>query len=403
MQAYLDNSSTTQVTKEVAAQVMQVMTEKYGNPSSLHTLGTEAEKIMKQSRAAVAQSVGLCPESVIFTSGGTEANNLAFRTAFKTPKKAENATILTSKNEHPSVKEPAKYYESLGARIYYYAQDFVTPGSDPGSLTIASIMHVNNETGKILPISEIAKEIREKNPKTIIHSDCVQSYMKLPIDMSKGGNFENVDMISISGHKIHAPKGTGALIARNPEKLGTLIYGGGQEKGVRSGTENTPGIAGLAAAVSLVTAASRRGELCSPAPVILREVAGSIATNAEKAANLRQTILQTIEKELPDTILISPREASPEGTPGHCSPYILTLSFPGTRGEVTLHILEQSGVYVSTGSACSNIGKKGKTQGSKEDIGKIRISLSPHTTKEETEYATEKIIEAVKKQQALRS
>jgi cysteine desulfurase len=414
MIVYLDNASTTKPSEAAIAASLDAFTVNYGNPSSAHAMGQDAERIVKKARLAVAASMGARPEQIVFTGGGTEANNLAVHTAFGAGDRARSGVIFTSPVEHPSVKAPIARLAELASLATLAANVVVLPADGRGFVESAaleramddvfrrdgqggakrafvSVMHVNNEIGTIQPVAEMARAKARFAEKTgaeiVFHTDAVQSYLKLPIDVTRAdgdGGFGGVDLLSCCAHKLHGPKGVGALYALRPEKVAPDMLGGGQERGLRSGTENVPGIAGFGAAVA----------------------DGAAVGLAERVASLRARLLRHIEDAIPDVRVNSPAEASVTGEPGLCSPYILNVSFLGTRGEVILHDLEQSGVYVSTGSACSNIGKGAKrmnhvlaaaglTQAEAE--GAIRFSFSRYNTEEEIDYAAEHVATAVKR------
>ncbi|MCL2493448.1 MAG: cysteine desulfurase [Clostridiales bacterium] len=357
MAIYLDNPASTKVCPEAAKAAYLTMTEFFANPSSPHTAGQEAERIVKQARAQIARSLGVGPQSIVFTSGGTESDNLALLSAFFTAPGSlggpggafKKKALLVSTVEHAAVRSAAAYLAERGVRVKPVAvlpADSAAPGMlDPRSLRdeleadtgLVSVMHVNNEIGTIQPIEEIAGIVKEAatrySTSIPIHSDAVQSYGKLPIDAGNG-EFRDIDFIALSAHKIHGPKGVGALYASAPGKLHPMLFGGGQENGLRSGTENVPGIAGFAAAAKLMTA----------------EIVG----NAKAANTCRRHLLEGLLAEVPEVVINSPADASVTGKPGLCSPYILNVSFPGARGEVLVHELERKGIYISTGAACSS-------------------------------------------------
>ncbi|MDR1779073.1 MAG: cysteine desulfurase [Clostridiales Family XIII bacterium] len=332
---YLDNAATTRVAPEVAAVMARMLTEEFGNPSSLHRMGLLAEKAVKKARAQVAAALGCAPRQVVFTGSGTEADNLALSAPFRSPERIRGRKIILSAFEHPAVREPALYYASLGAEVVFLPVDAATGSVRPADLAAAldedtvlvSVMHVNNETGAVQPIRELAALCaavkNRRGEKPLFHTDMIQSFGKLPVDLT------NVDLASISAHKIAGPKGVGALFVRKPEKLAPLIRGGGQEGGLRSGTENTAGIAALGVAAQL--AAERQEEHYNHA----------LAYRRELAEGVRQAI----------------PHARIHDAAGQ-SPFILSVSFPGARGEVLVHDLTTAGIYAATGSACSNIGKK---------------------------------------------
>ncbi|MDR0852125.1 MAG: cysteine desulfurase [Clostridiales Family XIII bacterium] len=395
MQIYLDNSATTKVNKEVAASVYRMMTEDYGNPSSLHTLGQDAERTVRQARHQIAFVLGARAGQIVFTGSGSEADNLAFASVFHSPARIPGRKILISALEHPAVREPAAYYESLGAEVVRIPVhesgtidlDFLRGALDE-TVAMISVMHVSNEIGTIQPIREIVKIIaglkNEPGKDVRFHVDAIQSFSKLPIDVVTG-DFFGVDMISLSSHKIHGPKGVGALYAAKPEKLHPMIRGGGQEFGVRSGTENVPAIVGFGQAARI-------------------ESAEQIA-HAKQAADCRKYLMDRIVNHFGNECRInSPSESSLTGAPGLCSPYILSVSFPGTRGEVIVHDLERNGIFVSTGSACSSISRSNGSisptlaaigLSAAEAQGTLRFSFSRHNQIGEMDCVLEHLIGAV--------
>ncbi|MBR0481522.1 MAG: cysteine desulfurase [Firmicutes bacterium] len=369
---YLDNSATTKPSKACLDAMTDALTKDFGNPSSLYRIGLDAEKIVKHSREVIAKSIGADPSEVYFTSCGSESDDTAIFGAWSARKK-QGKRMITTAVEHPAVLRCFEKLQQEGADVQYI------PVLSDGNLDMdafrkllnddtvfVSVMHVNNETGAIFPIEEIAKELK-KYPNVIFHSDCVQSYGKLDIDVKKMG----VDMISLSGHKVHASKGIGALYVRNGLHIPPYILGGGQEAGFRSGTENVPGIAGFGAAVEDM-------HMVKP----------------EAREYLKKRLLEEIE----DIQINSPETAAPS---------VLNVSFLGCRGEVLLHMLEQDEIYVSTGSACSSH-KKGShvlsAQGlSPEAIdGAVRFSFGSDNTVEEMDIVVEKLKKYVAMQRRLR-
>ncbi|MDR1043309.1 MAG: cysteine desulfurase [Clostridiales Family XIII bacterium] len=433
MIVYLDNASTTKPSEAATAASLDAFTLNYGNPSSAHSMGQDAERIVKNARLTVAASLGARPEQIVFTGSGTEANNLAVHTAFggrafggRTPL-ADSGMIFTSPVEHPSVAAPIARFAELGAQVSVLSTD-ACGTVDCGALghamdeafrrgeakrALISVMHVNNELGTIQPVAEIARVkagfAETTGAEILLHTDAVQSFCKVPIDVTSAmavgyGGFGGVDLLSCCAHKVHGPKGIGALYALRPEKVVPSVLGGGQERGMRSGTENVPGVAGFGAAVAerAIGNVDRSGGAAGSS----NGLADSVAGLAGRTASLRSRLLRHIEDSIPDVRVNSPREASARGEPGLCSPYILNVSFLGTRGEVLLHDLEQQGVFVSTGSACSNIGKGAKRKNPvlaaadltpAEAEGAIRFSFSRYTTEEEIDYAAEQVAAAVKR------
>lgn len=368
MKVYLDNSATTRPFDEVTDLVTYYMREEYGNPSSLHHMGLVAEKGMKNARKQVAAAAGCDENEVVFTSGGTEADDLAIIGAARAAKRKGNK-IITSKIEHPAVLQAFARLEEEGFEAVYLDVDnegyvdLDQLSSEINDDTILiSCMHVNNESGTIQPIDTIAK--MKKN--AVLHVDCVQSFGKLPLPGS------GVDLISISGHKIHGPMGTGALINSTSVNIKPLLYGGGQEKDIRPGTENLPAICGFGLACEMIA----------------KDMLEKEAEIGNMKEHLRKGLLDII-KDI--------RVNSPEGS----CPSVLNISFLGTRGEVILHTLEQDGIFVSTGSACSSNHGGGshvlKAMGlSDEEItGAIRFSFGRFNRMEEMDYVIEKVKGAV--------
>ncbi len=375
---YLDNSATTRQDPRVTKKMLEYMEESFGNPSSLHHAGVVAEKGLKEARRRMAEAIG-GEGAVAFTSGGTEADNMAIFGAAKAGRR-RGRKIVTTAVEHPAVLESCAALEAEGFQVVRIGVDrgcrldmaAMDEAIDEDTILV-SVMQVNNETGTILPVEEIGRIIAEKKAPALLHCDAVQSFGKIPVPAA--------DLIAVSGHKIHGPKGSGALWMRKGLHLPALLHGGGQEKGLRSGTENVPAIAGLGLAAEL--AMRDRKE------------------RMERIAGMRSRLLAALRDQVEDLVLNGPEETGE--APGLCCPSILNVSFPGTRGEVILHTLEQSGICVSTGSACSS-NKKGRSHVlaamgcSPEEIeGAIRFSLSGENTMEEIEEAAEKTAEAVKR------
>nr|PZN11038.1 MAG: cysteine desulfurase NifS [Caldicoprobacter oshimai] len=371
---YLDNAATTPVHPGVAEAVMECMLHDFGNPSSLHRMGLRAEKKLKEARERIASALGVDPEGVFFTSGGTEANNLAIiGTALA--RKREGRHCITTQIEHPSVLNTFKYLEKEGWEVTYLpvnrdgvvSPDDVRRAIRPDTVLV-SIMHVNNEIGSIQPIQEIGRLLKAQGNSPVFHVDAVQSFGKLDIKPVQWG----IDLLSISGHKIHAPKGIGALYMRKGVKIHPLQWGGGQERGVRSGTENMPGIVGFGEAVRWLEEVDR-----------------------DYLYRLKGILVAELTEKVPWAVINGP-------PPEKGAPHILSVSFPGIRGEVMLHALEEKGVYVGTGSACSS--RRGHMShvleaiGAKKDVaqGAIRLSLSYLNTEDEMRQAARIIEQCVK-------
>lgn len=323
---YLDNSATTKPYQEVVEVVTKAMQSYYGNPSSLHHKGVEAENVLKQARSIAAQSLQVKPGEIIFTSGGTESNNLAIKgVAFQYQGRGKH--IITSQVEHSAVYSVCKQLEEFGFQVTYLPVDkagrvsledlkrSVTPET-----ILVSVMHVNNEIGTIQPIREIGQYLKN-HPKIIFHVDAVQSFGKIPLAIRDWG----IDLVSLSAHKFYGPRGVGILVKREGINLHPLLIGGGQEGGLRSGTENVPGIAGMAKAMRLVTENQK----------------GEEKRLAQMSRRLREGLAA-----IPDCIVNTPETEA--------APHIINFSIPGVKAEVLVHSLEEKGFLVSTRSACSS-------------------------------------------------
>lgn len=377
MNIYLDNSATTPLRGEVIDEIYDMMKSHYGNPSSLHRMGLEAEKKVMDSRKKLAESLGASKDEIYFTSGGTESNNMAIRGIVD---RFENRDIhiITSKVEHASVLNLFRELENRPNISVDYAEV-----DERGLIELSkfrellkeetvlvSIMTVNNETGAIQPIRDIKNILKDSKSKAYLHSDGVQAFGKLKLSMASLG----VDMFSFSGHKINAPKGVGGLYVRKGVSLKPLMYGGGQEKNHRPGTENTTGIVGMGKAVEI----SER----------------NYSSDRAHIEGLKRTFLEKLRESIGEYKLNSPQEDV-------FLPNIVNLSFEGTRGEILLHTLEDRGIFISTTSACSS---KDKTKShvlsamglSESEIeGSIRVSFGYQNTKEEVELAVKELKEAV--------
>lgn len=373
MEAYLDNSATTRCSDRACQLMVDLLTKDYGNPSSLHMKGIEAERFVETAKKKIAKTLRVSEKEIIFTSGGTESNNLAIIGAAMANRRAGNHIITTS-IEHASVENPMEFLKEQGFDITYLSVDengIISLEELEEAVTeqtiLVSMMQVNNEIGAIEPVAEAAELIKKKNPATLIHVDAIQSYGKMYIYPKKLG----IDMLSVSGHKIHGPKGSGFLWVKEKTKLKPLILGGGQQKGMRSGTENVPAITGLGEAAE--------------------EIYENLDEKRAHLYGLKQRFIDGIEK-LEGTHV--------NGKTGEDSaPHIVSVSFEGIRSEVLLHSLEDRGIYVSSGSACSSNNHAGKQKGSrtlrnihlKENLldSTLRFSFSVHTTEEEIDYALE--------------
>ncbi len=373
---YIDSAATTIVHPEVAKVVYKSMLEEVGNPSSLHRLGLSAEVKMTKARNTIAELLRVSPKCIKFTSGGTESNNLAIMGGALARRRYGNH-IITTKIEHPSVLATFKYLEDMGFVVTYLSVDnqgYIDLDELRSSLTedtiLVSIMHVNNEIGTVQPIEDISSIIKDYSKDIYFHVDGVQSFGKLKIYPKE----QDIDMLSFSGHKIHGPKGIGGIYIRENILIHPLIYGGGQEGGLRSGTENLPGIIGLGEAVR-----------------IIKEY---VDMDVNPMYELKRMLAEGILENVPEATINGPNLL--EG-----APHILNMSFPGIRAEVMLHALEEKSIYVSTGSACSSRRNTISHVLNAIDLGKIeaegaiRFSLSYMNTKEEMKIVPELIGEIV--------
>lgn len=369
MEAYLDNSATTQCSQAAADLMMRLLREDYGNPSSLHNRGMEAENYVKEARKRIAQTLKVNEKEIYFTSGGSESNNLAI-VGSALANKRSGMHVITTMIEHPSVANPFAYLEELGFAVTYLPVDAYgcisledLQEAMCSDTILVSMMHVNNEIGAVEPIEEAARVIKQKNPNCLFHVDGIQSYGKFRIYPKRMG----IDLLSVSGHKIHGPKGSGFLFVRDKVKVHPLILGGGQERGMRSGTENVPAIAGLGQAAM--------------------EIYQNFESNQTRMYRLRDYFIQEVEQI--DGVSVN-------GHKDHRSaPHIVSVSVSGVRSEVLLHALEDKQIYVSAGSACSSnkpaVSRTLQSIGLKRELleSTVRFSFSVHTTKEEIDYALE--------------
>ena len=365
-EVYLDNSATTRCLPEVAALMTHIMCEDYGNPSSMHKKGVGAEQYVRFSKEIIAKSLKVQEKEILFTSGGTESDNIALiGSAYANCRAGRH--IITTRIEHPAVLQTCAYLEEQGFEVTYLPVDAngVIRLSDleramTRGTILVSIMHVNNEIGSIQPVAEAGALIKRLNPNTLFHVDAIQSYGKCRIYPKR----MNIDLLSVSAHKIHGPKGVGFLYINEKAKVRPIMFGGGQQKGMRSGTENVPGIAGMAKAVELIY--------------------NDFEPKIHYLYQLRERFIQGVTKI--DGIKIN----GCQGTEG--APHIVSVSIQGVRSEVMLHALEDKGIYVSAGSACSS--NKPAISATLKAIGvekqfldsTIRFSFSMFTTEEEIDY-----------------
>lgn len=362
MEIYLDNSSTTRPYQSVCDKVADVMRNNYGNPSSLHRSGIAAEKEVKEATSKIADALGVRTDEIFYTSGGTESNNLAIRGVCTA---SRHKKIVSTPIEHPATLNTLYSLEEQGYTVEFAPVDgsgkvilsefeeLITPDT-----ALVTAMLVNNEIGAVEPIAQMAKIVQKKAPDAYFHVDAVQGFCKVPCKPQELG----IDLMSISGHKIHGPKGIGILYIKKGTHLNPILFGGGQQKGIRPGTENVPGIAGLGVAAQKCYADSK--------------------TSTEHMRN----VLNRLKQQLADNI-----DNIRVNTPQDCAPHILNVSFGGVKSEVLLHSLENEGIYVSSGSACSSHKKEPSyvltAIGVDREMidGSIRFSLCEFNTEEEAD------------------
>lgn len=367
MEVYLDNSATTKCYDSVGETVRRVMCEDYGNPSSMHRKGVEAEKYIKQSKETLAKLLRVQEKEIFFTSGGTESDNLALIGCARANRRA-GKHLITSSIEHPAILNTMQYLErEEGFRVTYLPVDKngrirldVLRESLCEETILVSIMYVNNEMGSVQPLSEAIRIVKGYNKNILFHVDAVQGFGKYRIFPKRMG----IDLLSISGHKIHGPKGIGALYVNEWVKIKPIVFGGEQQKNVRSGTENVPGIAGLG--------------------VASKEIYRNFEEKVARMRELKNYFIDGIMK-IPDTVIHGLYDES-------SAPHIISVGIGGIRSEVLLHVLEERGIYVSSGSACSSnhpgISSVLKSIGTRKEYldATLRFSLSEFTTKEEIDY-----------------
>lgn len=367
MEAYFDNSATTKVLDCVKDAVVDAMCVNYGNAAAKHRKGVEAENLIREAKKAIADTLKVQEKEILFTSGGTESNNTALiGTALANRRAGKH--LITTGVEHPSIYNTMSFLEEMGFEVTYLPVDHLGHISLEDlekaireDTILVSVMYVNNEVGAVEPIEAISQCIKKKNPKTLFHVDAIQAYGKYKIRPKKQG----IDLLSVSGHKIHAPKGVGFLYIRDGVKIRPILFGGGQQKGMRSGTENVPGCVGLGVAA--------------------REAYKDFDARIEKLYTLRERLIAGLKPLGGVTINGSEDRTN--------APQIVSASFEGVRSEVLLHALEDKGVYVSSGSACSSnhpgISGTLKGIGVKKELldSTIRFSLGDLNTEEEVNYA----------------
>lgn len=375
MEAYLDNSATTRCSDKAAERMMKLLLEDYGNPSSLHMKGVIAEKYMNEAKKQIAKTLKAQEKEIVFTSGGTESNNLAIIGSAMANRRA-GMHVITSSIEHASVSNPMAYLEEQGFEVTYLPVDSkgvismeALKNAIREDTILVSLMQVNNEIGAIQPIEEAGKIIKAANPDIIFHVDAIQAYGKMRIVPKK----LNIDLLSVSGHKIHGPKGSGFLYIKDKTKIRPVIFGGGQQKGMRSGTENVPAIAGLGLAAE--------------------EIYTDFEEKIDRMYALREYFIEQVTQIEGVSVNGQSQRAS--------APHVVSVSICGVRAEVMLHTLEDRGIYVSAGSACSS--NKPSVSHTLKSIGlapelldsTIRFSFSVHTTMEELDYALKVMREVI--------
>ena len=379
MEAYLDNSATTRCSKAAADKMVLLLTEDFGNPSSLHMKGVIAEKYINEAKKKIARTLKCQEKEIVFTSGGTESNNLAIIGSAMANQRA-GKHIITTQVEHASVANTMKFLEDNGFEITYLGVNHdgrisleeLKAAMRPDTILV-SIMQVNNEIGAVMPVEEAGRLIKEINPNTLFHVDAIQSYGRLHISPKN----MNCDLLSVSGHKIHGPKGSGFLYIKDKTKIKPIIYGGGQQKGMRSGTENVPAIAGLGVAAE--------------------EIYTDLDTKIEAMYALKSHFINEVTRI--DGVTVNGL------TDKTSAPHIVSVSVQGVRAEVILHTLEDKNIYVSAGSACSS--NKPAVSATLKAIGlpkelldsTVRFSFCVDTTIEEIDYAIKVMQDVVPKLQ----
>jgi len=375
MEVYLDNSATTKCFGEVAQLMSKIMTQDYGNPSSMHNKGVESEHYLRYAREVIAKNLKVNEKEILFTSGGTESDNLALiGTAFANCRAGRH--LITTQIEHPAILQTMQYLEKQGFEVTYL------PVDENGQIRLSdlekalrkdtilvSIMHTNNEIGALQPIAEAGELIKRFDKSIVFHVDAVQGYGKFRIFPKR----MNVDLLSVSAHKIHGPKGVGFLYINEKIKIQPIVFGGGQQKGMRSGTENVPGIAGMTLAIE--------------------KVYENLDEDVERIYWLRDYFVRGV-LQIPDVKV--------NGLQGKASaPHVVSLSVRGVRSEVLLHALEEKGIYVSAGSACASnkpsVSATLKAIGVDKDLldSTIRFSFSTFTTKEEIDYTLQNLCDII--------
>lgn len=366
MEVYLDNSATTKCLPEVASLMTHILCEEYGNPSSMHRKGVESEKYVRYAKEVIAKCMKVQEKEILFTSGGTESDNIALiGSAYANYRAGRH--IITTRIEHPAVLQTCAYLEEQGFSVTYLpvnAKGVISLADLERAMTkntiLVSIMHTNNEVGAVQPIEQAGELIKRMNPSTLFHVDAVQGFGKCRIYPKR----MHIDLLTVSAHKLHGPKGVGFLYINEKAKVRPIIFGGGQQKGMRSGTENVPGIAGMAKAIE--------------------EVFSEFDEKIEYLYKIKERFVKGV------SALEGIRLNGPVGRDG--APHVVSVSIQGVRSEVMLHALEDKGIYVSAGSACSS--NKPSVSATLKAIGvekqyldaTLRFSFSLYTTETEIDY-----------------
>lgn len=369
MEVYLDNSATTKCSRAATEKMVQLLQEDYGNPSSLHKMGSKAEDYIKEAKQKIAKTLKAEEKEIFFTSGGTESNNLAIFGSVSANKRRGNRIITTS-IEHASVQAPMAYLKEMGYDVVFLNVDregLISLEELKDALNnetiLVSVMHVNNEIGTVQPLEEISSLIKTYGKNALFHVDAIQSYGKIPIVPKR----ISIDLLSVSGHKIHGPKGSGFLYVKDKTKIKPILLGGGQQKGMRSGTENVPAIAGLGVAAW--------------------EAYENIQKNTEHIRKLKDYFISRV-REIEDVTVNGKTDET-------SAPHIVSVSVKDVKSEVLLHSLEEKGIYVSAGSACSS--NKNAVSHTLQSIGlnpnlidsTVRFSFCESNTVEEIDYTLE--------------
>lgn len=375
MEIYLDNSATTRCFDDVAALMTRIMCEDYGNPSSLHRKGVQAEGYIRYAKEIIAKNLKVSEKEIFFTSGGTESDNLAIRGCAYANCRA-GRHLITTQIEHPAIMQTMKHLEEEGFRVTYLPVDEMgsirledLQRAITGETILVSIMHTNNEIGSLQPIAQAGALIKKMNPRILFHVDAVQGYGKFRIHPKK----MQIDLLSVSGHKIHGPKGIGFLYVDEEVKIKPIVFGGGQQSGLRSGTEAVPAAAGMAKAIEMIYA--------------------DLDAEVERLYQLKEAFVEGV-KRIEGVSLNGPCDRSG-------APHVVSVSVSGVRSEVLLHALEDKGIYVSAGSACSS--HKPQPSATLRAIGlekellssTVRFSFSVFTTREEIDYTLQAMCDII--------